>query len=485
MARRWQMAVVPFAICAALLTQGAASAQGLIFSGAGGQHLASAGASTAVGTDALGALYWNPATISGLPGNEFVIGGNLLIPDFHLGSTIPAGAFGPLGPATTLTGNTRSDGGVAMVPGIAMVYRDEGSKLTYGLGLLALAAGGVNYPGDPGNPILAPVGPFSRFVLGPQVGTMSILSLAPSVSYQLTDRLAIGGGPMLDFSTVAFEPAFFGPPSDTNGDGLSTFPSGAHTRPFWGGGFRLGTTYKVSDHMTAGFSFTSPQWFETWQFNAATETGQPFKFATQFSLPTILSLGLAYTGIDRLLLMSDLRWFDYSTTKLLGQPAKEGGAGWQSIWAVATGAKYQLTDRLALQLGYLYNQNPIPDNLTLFNTMLPTITTNTLTCGTTYQISEQIAMSLAYIHGFQNSVTGSVFQLDRMNTTLDAEYDAIAFSLQIKFGGPPCRPRECSTCDPCTSTVLESQPRIDSLPLSTPPAAGSTGAVQSRLDERP
>src|SRR5262245_25995978 len=76
-----------------------AQAQGLFSPGSGAVHRSMAGASTAVGADALGAMYWNPATISGLPNSEVVIGSELILPNTHVASTVPAGAFGPLGPA--------------------------------------------------------------------------------------------------------------------------------------------------------------------------------------------------------------------------------------------------------------------------------------------------------------------------------------------------------------------------------------------------
>src|SRR5262245_44334227 len=134
-----------------------ARGQGLYSFGAGAMNTSMAGASTAVGVDALGAMYWNPAAISGLPGSEAVIGAELIYPNIHVGSTIPAGAFGPLfGPATTQTGITRSDSGLVPTTSVGYVYKPEDLALTTGIGVFTLAAGGVNFPGDPNNPILAP-----------------------------------------------------------------------------------------------------------------------------------------------------------------------------------------------------------------------------------------------------------------------------------------------------------------------------------------
>ncbi len=434
-------------------------AQGLIQPGAGGTHRSMAGASTAMGVDALGALYWNPAAISTLPGSEVVIGGEAIIADIHLGSTVPAGAFGLLGPAVTQSGLTRSDSGVALTSGVGLVYREQDSPMTMGVGIVTLAGGGVNFPGDPANPILAPTGPLNQFILGPQVGSLAVIALMPTVSYQVSDRLAVGGGPMLDISMVSFDPAFFGPPSSPTTPfpppfGLAaSFPTGSHSRPFWGGGFRAGVVYLVTDYLAAGFSFTSPQWFEEWEFNSRDADGNPFTLKTRLSLPTTLSAGVAYTGIERLTLVADVRWLDYRTTDLLGEPVVDGGANWDSVWAFAVGVRYQLTERLAAQAGYLFTENPVSANLALFNTQLPAIIEHTVSLGAYYQVNEWIGMSVAYVHGFENSITGSVTQLPLgTSTTIDAEYDSLAFGLHIKFG-PGCGRDSCATAPTGTTAA--------------------------------
>jgi long-subunit fatty acid transport protein len=337
----------------------------------------------------------------------------------------------------------------------------------------SIAAGGVNFPGDPNNPILAPTGPGGQFILGPQAASLSILSITPTVAYQVTDSFAIGVGPMVDVAAVSFDPAYFGPPSALNTGGPRQFPTGSHTRPFWGAGFRVGATQRVTDHVTTGVSYSSPHWFENWEFNARNANGAPLQFGTGFSLPQIISVGAAYDGIENLLLAADVRWMDYGATKLLGDAITDGGAGWRSIWATSVGSNYRLTDALSVQAGYLYNQNPVPSNLALFNTMLPCITTNTLTCGAYYQFNPTIGMSLGYAHGFENSISGSVLQLNRVTTKIDSKYDAIVLGISIRFGsGGTCAPsayQEGETFD--TGAVNSTTPLEDG---ATPPADGSS-----------
>jgi long-subunit fatty acid transport protein len=198
-------------------------------------------------------------------------------------------------------------------------------------------------------------------------------------------------------------------------------------------------TYKVMDHLVAGFSYTSQQWFENWQFNARNADGSPLTFSTPFSLPAIISLGAAYDGIDHLLLATDVRWFNYQHADLLGMTPITGGAGWQDIWAIALGARYQVNDRLSAQLGYLYNENPIPSNLNLFNTELPLVYIHTVSVGASFQLNEWVGFSAAYVHAFKNTEAGSLLPARGTSVTLESAYDAFVFGVSIKFGGPSCK----------------------------------------------
>jgi long-chain fatty acid transport protein len=87
-------------------------AQGIIAPTAGPINSSMAGASVAAPVD-FGGSYWNPAIISGLPRNEFLLGSQLLIPSFHMTSSLPAGAIEGVFPPTNRYGVARSDSGVA------------------------------------------------------------------------------------------------------------------------------------------------------------------------------------------------------------------------------------------------------------------------------------------------------------------------------------------------------------------------------------
>ena len=125
----------------------------------------------------------------------------------------------------------------------------------------------------------------------------------------------------------------------------------------------------------------------------------------------ILSLGTAYTGFEKWLLACDVRYFDYHNTAGYGDPAgfdatgAMTGLGWQSIASVHLGAQYQATQRLYLRMGYEFNDNPIGSDEVFFNVASPLIIQHVVSTGFSFHMTDQVSLSLAYVHGFENSAT--------------------------------------------------------------------------------
>jgi len=407
--------------------------QGIIVPSAGPINSSMAGASTAAPVD-FGASYWNPAIISALD-DEVLIGSALAFPSMHLQSGLPADSVGGIFPPTGRYGEARSDSGVSAGLATGFSFRlNEDSPLTMGLGIFSLAGGGVNFAGSYSTPVLTPRQPPNFFGVGPIFSSVAMLGIAPMASLQLTDRLALGGGPIISSGSLSFNPAFFAP-GPKGPLGLPTFPGATNSRPDWGAGFQVGLFYQLNQNWNLGFSYKSPIWQERWDFNATTPTLAPRRIGIQASLPEIFSWGVAYKGLPRTLIDVDLRYIDYANSELFGQKVVDGGLGWRSVFAIAIGGQYQATDRLTLRAGYLYNTNPIRNETTLFNVQAPGIITNTFTLGASYQLTENITASLAWMHGFRNAIEGPVLQVPGSTVRLDAQLDTLWLGFNIKFGG--------------------------------------------------
>ncbi len=398
-----------------------------------------AGASTAVALDAAGASYWNPAAISALPYNEVYFGSEMIYADTNLSSTVPAGAIGGIFPPDTRSGTTNSNSGLGTLPTIAMVYHPENSKVTVGMGLFSLAGGSVNFPGDANNPVLSPNNPPPPFTpdrslgVGPIYASASAFQIAPLVSVHLTDHFSVGAGPTIDVMSMSIDPAFFEPRDDANGDGVPNFPPATNGRPFWGGGYQVGMLYAFTPNFGMGFSYKSPQWFETLKWNSSDEMGAAREARLGFRLPYILSLGFGYSGIPRTTMALDVRYFDYAGAAPFGGRIVDGGLQWQSIFAVASGVRYCLTDKCSVQAGYLYNENPIPDPVTLFNIQLPGINKHALSLGGSVQVTRSIWMNLAAVYAFRNSISGSILEVPGTNVTLDQDVTSVVAGFSVVF----------------------------------------------------
>jgi long-chain fatty acid transport protein len=306
------------------------------------------------------------------------------------------------------------------------------------------------------------------------------------VSLQLTDRLSMGGGPIITSGTPAFSPAFFAPgPKDALG--ISTFPAATNTRADWGAGFQVGLFYELNDNWNLGFSYKSPIWQERWDYNASTPRQIPRLIGIQAGVPEIISWGVAYKGFKNTLIDVDLRYFDYADTPLFGTKVADGGLGWQSVFAVAFGAQYKATDRLTLRGGYLYNTNPVKDVATLFNVQSPGIITNTLSLGASFDLTPDVTASLAWVHSFRNSIQGPILQLPGSSVRLDAQSDMLWMGFNIRLGrkkqtGPASSPDPVIYDVPAATTPSYTSP---GLPLSGSIALGDTVSGTSSSPDGP
>ena len=448
-----------------------AAAQGIYAPGAGPINRSMAGASTAAPLE-FGSTYWNPANLSGLDRPEFLLGSELIIPSTHLTTVIRQQAVGGLLPGGTRYGVSRSDSGVVpnLATGVAFRLDDE-SPWTYGLGVFGVVGGNVNFAGSLTTPLLTPRRPPYTFGVGPIWGNASMLAINPSASLRLTDRLSVGGGPVVSSMSMGFSPAFFAP-NPRDGSGPAGFPAATNSRTFWGGGFQLGLLYELNEDWNVGFSYKSPIWQERWAFNSSTPDLAPRRIGIQANIPAIYSWGVAYKGFERALIDVDLRYFDYANAALFGQAPRDGGLGWNSVFAVAVGGQYALTEKLTARAGYLYNTNPIPNTATLFNTQLPGIISNTLSLGSSYRLTDDITLSAAWVHGFRNAIQGGIREDALATAKIDTQYDSIVCGLNVQYGGRRKVPRR----------VDAAAQAVESAPRTVEPAREIAGRIETRGD---
>jgi long-chain fatty acid transport protein len=391
-----------------------------------------AGATVGAPIDAAGAMHWNPAAIAGLQESEMMFGAEFLYVRTDVSSTFPG--FG--------AGSDESASGIAVLPASAVVYQPDDSPLTLGFGVYTIGGFSANYPANPGNPIFSPPPPFGVGV-GAVYSEFAVIQYVPTAALWLTDRLSIGLAPTFNMASLSLDPGLFAAPDDADANGFPSYPTGTHSRWHWGLGFQVGVYYETEGPWTFGASIKSPQWFESFEFRATDEIGNPRRLEVDVDYPMILSGGVGFRPYDGLLLATDVRYIDYENTDGFGSPAgfaPDGaatGLGWESVVSVATGVQYALNPRTSLRAGYLFNENPIPDAAAFFNIASPPIFQHAVFLGASRRVTDCIGLSLSYLHAFENDIRGPYVTpfgaVPGASVGIDNETDAVTMGLHVFF----------------------------------------------------
>lgn len=409
--------------------------QGILVPSAGPVNQAMGGAGTAAPVDAIGSLYWNPATMSGHDGNELAFGMNLIIADASLSSSIPGLGAGVSG----------AEAGAFPVPSIGWLHKIQGTPYTIGFGLVGAGGFKLNYQSSLTNPVLAPQSntPGIPGGLGRVASEAQFLQMLPMVSIALSERLSIGFGPTITMAQARIDPAVAIAPDDADGSGAARYPSGNGTRYNWGGGAQIGAYFITESCWHFGASLKSPQWMEDFRFFTESETGAPRIGKVKVDLPMVFSLGTAYSGIAHTVFAVDVRYYDYKNTDFFGAHGYNAdgslaGLGWSNMMSVATGVQYRASDMLTLRAGYSYNPSPFRDSETMFNIATPLQFDHTISGGLSIHLAPHVALNMAYSFMPDTTKTGPVIlpgigAIPGSSVTSKLQAHHAAFGIEVNY----------------------------------------------------
>ena len=362
------------------------SAQGIYLSGIGPVNRSMGGAGTAAPLDAIGSLYWNPASISALPCNEVSFGMELMLPNIDLTTTIAGGSS-----------TTNGEPGVTPIPSVGWVHHIEDTAVTVGLGLYGIAGFKNVMPADPTNPLLA---------------ARTRIRLRGNSSNR-PDHVLCAQRPNFGWHR-AYAFRRYVDARSFGAVGRQSRPTpGQGGRLHWGGGVQAGVYYIGDAGWHLGFTYKSRQYFEDFRFFTP---GGVTKFDIDF--PTILSLGLAYSAIDDWIFAADARYFDYANTPGFSN------LGWSNIFAFALGAQYHMSERIYLRAGYNFNQDPMHSEDAAVNLLDPLIQSHNIATGLSYRFAKNVDLTMSYVYMVHNTLTGPLPAPFPAGSTVTHELDA-------------------------------------------------------------
>ena len=308
------------------------------------------------------------------------------------------------GPATPFNGQTTSSSNDFFIPEFGLKYSINND---FAVGLTVYGNGGMNTDYSPGQLNLGPGATGLNLLAGPgRLGVdLNQLLIAPTVAWKFTPNQSIGLAPLIGYQQFkAYGLAAF--------SSLSQDPSALTDKGYdhaFGVGVRIGYLWNISPTFSAGAAYSSPVFMQRFKVYRGL-----FAENGSFDIPQNAGVGVGWQALPTLHVGVDYKWIDYAGVASVGNSGSNAGLlgqdngpgfGWHSINVVKVGADWKALEQLTLRAGYSYNDNPIHSSDVTFNILAPGVIQHHLTVGATYVFGRQ-ELSLAYMHGFYNSVSG-------------------------------------------------------------------------------
>jgi long-chain fatty acid transport protein len=384
----------------ALLLPCGAYAGGFYLSPQGGSSIGLATAGSAARAQDGTTIFYNPAGMTAL-GRGFVEGGGYLtlnkVTIRNTDST--AVTPGTLGTPVPLTGDPHGDHFAAIpVPNLYAAQPLLGGTLWPGLAVTAPFGSATKYQRDW----------FGRY--DSIETTLTVLNMAPSLAYRVSDTLAVGAGIDVQYADAKLVSAL---PNTLNPGGPTPSTDGRSVLQGddWSLGFnigillRLGNATRVGLHYRSGINHrldgTANVSGLTGPLSMANGTSRA---STDLHLPGFVTLGVAHKLTPDLTVLSEFQWFNWQTFDELRVKFANGQADlvrpqhYRNTFAISAGLEYALTDRVTLRSGLRFDQTPTRDNFR--NSSVPDSNYIVAAIGASYVWNSRLALDVGYNHGF-------------------------------------------------------------------------------------
>lgn len=323
------------------------------------------------------AVFFNPALIGKLPGSQFQIGTTLIHASREFDSD-------PGGTSKEVSSNH--------LPSTFFATHQLSPAFTVGLGVFSPFGLGTDWGKDWEGRYISTDSDLTTF------------NINPVVCWQVSPRFAVAAG--LDYLLM----------DATLEKNLNLAPLPDGQQKFSGDGdglgFNLGLVLDLTEKATLGIHYRSEIDMDLdGSAEFSLPNGTPAQIAAVLSnspgrsrvtLPQQAQLGVAYRFTENLIAEVGARWEDWSSFESQVITLDSGlisvtERNWDDVYAFNVGGRYDLNPRLALLAGYLFDNNPVPDQT--FDPSIPASNAHLFSLGGEYRMdSWKLAMAYAYQH---------------------------------------------------------------------------------------
>jgi long-chain fatty acid transport protein len=312
------------------------------------------------------AIYYNPAGIVQLPGDQLMAGVTLISPMTDV----------------TIGGQKTSTVRDWWYPPHAYYTHDFNDTVWAGLGVYSRFGLGTEFPQDwPGR--------YNSYYASIQSVTIN-----PNVAFKVGDKLSLAAGFDATYLDIDLKRMLLfngmDVPMELKGDA-------------WGYGFNLGARYEITDAIALGFSYVS----KVRENIDGTVTAGPGSTGAngQIQLPQEASVALTLKPMDKLsvefgVTMTGWKSYDsfdvkFDNPAVLGTAESNTPKNWSNAFRYQAGVEYQATKALVLRCGYVYDEEPIPQQTADY--LVPTNDRHLFSAGFGYRWNSWV-LDLSYTY---------------------------------------------------------------------------------------
>lgn len=291
-----------------------------------------AGVGQAVDVDDASISYFNPAAMTELHSNNFMLGSQLILPYTNFSANNQ----------TTIPGNNGGNAG-GLTPGLDLYYVYHYSpQLRFGVSFTSPYGGMLNYND----------GWVGRYVV--QYMQFYTLNLNPSVAYEVNNWVSIGGGLAIEYANLNQTVAI---PITSLVDGQANlkvnntaggFNLGVFLKPRSGTKIGLAYRSKITHNLTGSTTFL--------RISATPDT------STKMVMPQNVILSLSQTLTNRINLLGEVGWSNWSTMRNsilhINQYSIVTPQNWNDTYRVGIAGQFNAMPNLILQTGVSFDSSP-------------------------------------------------------------------------------------------------------------------------------
>jgi len=398
---------VLFGMCGPALSEGFA----IKHQSGTGEGIAYAG--TAATAHDASAVFFNPAALTQLQGNQFVGIANFIVPVTKLkrsAGTLPAALGG--GPAGGVS--TADDAGLDAIVPVAYASWSVGKAVRLGIGVNSPWGLATDY--DEGWQ-----GRFKGVT-----SKLKTVNVTPAAAYRVADWLSVGAGVQVQYADVRLTNAIL----TTTGEGFIDL-AGDDVGVGWTAGFvveprkgsRLGVGYRSEIDQT----FTG-----TARLAPGVGPSMDLDFRGDLTFPETVRIGVSQDLPSGFAVHFGAVWrrwsrveqqqavFETPVAALAGARDVTVRLDWANTWFFSAGLTYTPTPGWMLRAGIGFDESPIPDKTR--EPRIPGADGKAIAFGGSYRVTDAVDLTFAYTHVFVDD--SSINLADPLSGALTAQYES-------------------------------------------------------------